>query len=65
MIEHFVLAPVLRIEERIVPDRNLRKGIDELLRIIADPSDKRVPDACMPCRAGQPIAQPQKADLRF
>ncbi len=30
-----------------------RKGIEELLRVIADPSDKRVPDVvrCMPCRA--------------
>ena len=44
-----------------------RKGVEELLCVIADPSDKRVPDvcACMPCRAGQPIAQPQKADPGF
>jgi transposase len=44
-----------------------RKGVEELLRVVADPSDKRVPDvvACMPCRAGQPIAQPQKANLRL
>ncbi len=38
-----------------------RKGMEELLRVIVDPSDKRVPDvvcACVPCRAGQPIAQP-------
>ena len=32
-----------------------RKGIEELLRVVADPSDKRVPDVCpsVPCCAGQ------------
>ena len=44
-----------------------RKGIEELLRVIADPSDKRVPDVVRACLAalGKPIAQSQKADLGF
>jgi transposase len=42
-----------------------RKGMEELLRVIADPSDKRVPDVVRACLATQPIVQPQKADLRF
>ena len=44
-----------------------RKGIEELLRVIADPSDKTGARCCarMSCRTGQPIAQSQKADLGF
>ena len=41
-----------------------RKGIEELLRVIADPSDKRVPRccACMPSSTGQSIARKLRAD---
>ena len=41
-----------------------RKGVTELLHIVADPSDKRVPEVAraLPCRARQSTAQPQGAD---
>ena len=41
-----------------------RKGVEELLGVVADPSDKRVPDVARACLAalGSPIAEPQRAD---
>ena len=38
-----------------------RKGVEELLGVVADPSDKRVPDVAprVSCRTGQPTAQSQ------
>ena len=42
-----------------------RKGIEELLRVIADPSDKRVPDVVRACLAalGSQLRQSQKAQI--
>ena len=38
-----------------------RKGVEELLRVVADGNDKRV--SCMSWRTGYSIAQPQEADF--
>ena len=42
-----------------------RKGMEELLNVVADPNDKRLPDVVRARRTRQPTAQSQKADLRF
>ena len=44
-----------------------RKGIEELLHVIADPSDKRVPDVVRACLAalGSPTPRPQEADSQI
>jgi transposase len=40
-----------------------RRGVSELLQVVADPSDKRVPGCPrMPCRARHSTTQPQGAD---
>ena len=43
-----------------------RKGVEELLQVVADPSDKRVPEVARACLAalGSSTAQPQGADCR-
>jgi transposase len=43
-----------------------RKGGTELLRVVADPNDKRMPEvarACVPCCAWRSAARPQAADF--
>jgi transposase len=44
-----------------------RRGVEELLCVVADPNDKRLPEIVRASVAGvgQPTAQPQKANLRF
>jgi transposase len=44
-----------------------RKGVEELLRVIADPSDKRVPDAVRACLAalGSQLLSLKKQILDF
>ena len=44
-----------------------RKGVEDLLRVIADANDKRVPEVVrgMPCCAGQPTPRAQEANLGF
>jgi transposase len=41
-----------------------RKGVEELLRVVADGNDKRVPEVVRACLGtGYSIAQPQEADF--
>ena len=43
--------PELTLPSLASPQRSGCKGIEELLRVIADPSDKRVPDVVRACLA--------------
>ena len=44
-----------------------RKGVEELLDVVADPSDKRVPEIARACLAalGTQLRQAQGADCKF